>query len=154
MYFLNESSMKLKINRKFWSNCMTKTSIKIEKTFIDAWQINIDDAIYTKVVKDMSLIVTFVNVKNSTKKKTLHFIWVSTSFKKININCVHMFASKIIKMMIIVRNDLTEWMKTRVLFNFKINTIIKFIWQNVINRHECFDIAVLNENFENKKIIK
>ena len=45
-------------------------------------------------------------------------------------------------------------MKTRALFNFKINTIVKFIWQNVINRHECFDIAILNESFKNKKIIK
>ena len=35
-YFLNESSMRLKINRKFLSNCMTKTNIKIEKIFIDA----------------------------------------------------------------------------------------------------------------------
>ena len=45
-------------------------------------------------------------------------------------------------------------MKIRALFNFKIDTIIKFIWQNVINRHEYFDIAILNEDFENKKIIK
>ena len=45
-------------------------------------------------------------------------------------------------------------MKICALFNFKVNTIIKFIWQNVINRHECFNIAILNEDFENKKIIK
>ena len=45
-------------------------------------------------------------------------------------------------------------MKTRALFNFKIDTIVKFIWQNVINCHECFDVAILNEDSENKKIIK
>ena len=45
-------------------------------------------------------------------------------------------------------------MKTRALFNFKIDMIVKFIWQNVINWHECFNIAILNENSENKKIIK
>ena len=155
MYFLNKSSIKLKINRKFWSNCMTKMNIKIEKTFINMWQTSIDDAIYTKIVKDMSLIVTFVNVKNLIKKKKiLHFTWMSTSFKKIDINYVHMFASKTMKTMIIVRNDLIEWIKTCVLFNFKIDTIVKFIWQDVINRHECFDITILNEDFENKKIIK
>ena len=101
MYFLNKLSMKLKINRKFWSNCMTKINIKIEKIFIDAWQINIDDAIYIKIVKDMLLIVTFVSVKSLTKKKTLHFTWMSTFFKKIDINCVHMSASEAMKMMII-----------------------------------------------------
>ena len=69
MYFLNKSSMKLKISRKFWNNCMIKTNIKIKKIFIDAWQTNINDAIYIKIIKDMSLIVTFVNVKNSTKRK-------------------------------------------------------------------------------------
>ena len=69
MYFLNESSMKLKINKRFWSNCMTKTNIKVKKTFIDAWQTNIDDAIYIKIVKNMSLIVTSVSVKSSTEKK-------------------------------------------------------------------------------------
>ena len=69
MYFLNESSMRSRINRRFWSNCMTKTNIKIEKTFIDAWQTDIDDAIYTKIVKDMSLVVTFVSVKSSTERK-------------------------------------------------------------------------------------
>ena len=65
-----------------------------------------------------------------------------------------MFSSEAMKTMMIARNDLTEWIKTCALFNFKINTIVKFIWQDVINRHECFDIAILNENFENKKIIK
>ena len=92
--------------------------------------------------------------KFNRKKKTLHFTWMLTFFKKIDINCVHMLASKIIKTMMIIQNDLTEWMKVRALFNFKINTIVKFIWQDVISRHECFDIAILNEDFENKKIIK
>ena len=67
---------------------------------------------------------------------------------------MHMFTLKIIKMMMIARNDLIKWMKTCALFNLKIDIIVKFIWQNVINRHECFDIIILNENFENKKIIK
>ena len=92
--------------------------------------------------------------KFNRKKKALHFIWMSTSFKKIDINCVHISASETMKMMMIVRNDLIEWMKTRALFNLKTDTIVKFIWQDVISRHECFDVAILNEDFENKKIIK
>ena len=38
-----------------------------------------------------------------------------------------MFASKTIKMIIIVRNNLIKQMKIHALFNFKIDTIIKFI---------------------------
>ena len=78
MYFLNESLIRLKISRKFWSNCITKTNIKVKKIFIDAWQTNIDDAIYIKIVKNMSLTVTFVSVKSSTKRKKyciLHECW-------------------------------------------------------------------------------
>ena len=65
-----------------------------------------------------------------------------------------MSASKTMKAMMIARNDLTEWMKIRALFNLKIDMIVKFIWQDIINRHECFDVAILNEDSENKKIIK
>ena len=92
--------------------------------------------------------------KLNRKKETLHFTWVSTSFKKIDINCVHMFALKVIKTMMIAQDNLIEWMKIRALFNFKIDMIVKFIWQDVINCHECFDVAILNKDFENKKIIK
>ena len=48
-------------------------NIKVKKTFIDAWQTNINDAIYIKIVKDMSLIMTFVNVKSLTEKKNIAF---------------------------------------------------------------------------------
>ena len=65
-----------------------------------------------------------------------------------------MSLSEAMKTIIIARNDLIKWMKTCALFNFKINTIVKFIWQDVISRHECFNIAILNKNSENKKIIK
>ena len=51
---------------------MTKINIKIEKIFIDAWSTNINNTIYIKIIKDMSLIVTFVSVTNLTKKK--HYI--------------------------------------------------------------------------------
>ena len=101
----------------------------------------------------MLLIMTIVSDESSTKK-ILHFIWMSIFFKKIDINCVHMSSLKAMKTMIIARDNLTEWKKTRALFNFKINTIVKFIWQNVISQHECFDIAILNKNSKNKKIIK
>ena len=65
--------MKLKINKKFWNKCMTKTNIKVEKIFIDAWQTNINDAIYIKIVKDILLIVIFVSVKSLIKKKNIAF---------------------------------------------------------------------------------
>ena len=113
---------------------------------------------WRNLYKDCKKYVVSCNVcqrkKLNRKKKTLHFTWMSTFFKKIGINCVHMSASEVMKTIMIIWDDLIEWMKARALFNFKIDTIVKFIWQNVISRHECFDIAILNKDFENKKIIK
>ena len=40
--------------------------------------------------------------KLNRKKETLHFTWMSTSFKKININYVQIFALKTMKMIIII----------------------------------------------------
>ena len=58
------------------------------------------------------------------------------------------------KTFVVIKNDLTEWMKTRVLFNLKTKTVAKFLWENIICRFKCFESAVMNENFENKTITK
>ena len=88
------------------------------------------------------------------EKKALHFIWISSLFQKIDIDCVHLFQSRLMKALVVIRNDLTEWMKTRVLFNLKTKTVAKFLWKNIICRLECFKSTVMNEDFENKAVTK
>ena len=88
------------------------------------------------------------------EKKALHFIWISGLFQKINIDCVHLLQSRLMKALVVIRNDLTEWMKTRVLFNLKTKTVAKFLWKNIICRFECFESTVMNEDFENKAVTK
>ena len=61
------------------------------------------------------------------EKKALHFIWISSLFQKIDIDCVHLFQSRLMKTFVVIKNDLTEWMKTCVLFNLKTETIAKFL---------------------------
>ena len=56
------------------------------------------------------------------------------------------------KTLVVIRNDLIEWMKARVLFNLKAKTVAKFLWENIICRFECFESTVLNEDFENKAV--
>ena len=86
------------------------------------------------------------------EKKTLHFIWISNLFQKINIDCVHLFQSKPMKALVVIKNDLTEWMKVHILFNLKAKTIAKFLWKNIICCFECFESIVMNEDFENKAV--
>ena len=58
------------------------------------------------------------------------------------------------KRLVIIKNDLTEWIKTRALFNLKTKTVAKFLRKNIIYRFEYFESIVTNENLENKTVIK
>ena len=86
------------------------------------------------------------------EEKTLYFTWISDLFQKINIDCVHLFQSKLMKTLVIIKNDLIEWVKTRVLFNLKAKTVTRFLWKNIICRFEYFESVVMNGDFENKTI--
>ena len=86
------------------------------------------------------------------EKKTFHLTWISSLFQKINIDYVHLPQSKLMKALVIIKNDLTEWMKTRALFNLRTETVAKFLWKNIICCFECFESIVMNENFENKAV--
>ena len=84
------------------------------------------------------------------KEKAFHFTWILNLFEKINIDCIHLFQSKLIRTFIMIKNDLIEWIKTRVLFNIKTKTVAKFLWKNIICCFECFESIVMNEDFKNK----
>ena len=86
------------------------------------------------------------------EEKTLHLIWILSLFQKINIDCVHLSQSRLMKTLVVIKNNLTEWMKTRVLFNLKVKTVAKFLWKNIICHFECFESIVMNEGLENKTI--
>ena len=42
------------------------------------------------------------------EEKALHFIWTSGLFQKINIDCVHLPQSELMKAFVVIKNDLTE----------------------------------------------
>ena len=44
-------------------------------------------------------------------------------------------------------------MKTRVLTVITLKTVTKFLWKNVILRHDCFCKLMINEDSENKNIV-
>ena len=87
-----------------------------------------------------------------SRKKALHFTWISNLFQKINNDYVHLFQSKLMKALVVIKNALTEWIKTRVLFNLKTEIVAKFLWKNIIYRFKCFESTVMNEDFENKVV--
>ena len=62
---------------------MTKRNIEFKKTFIDAWQTDINNIIYIKIIKNISLIVIFVNEKDLTEKKKYYILYECQYFLKI-----------------------------------------------------------------------
>ena len=86
------------------------------------------------------------------EEKMLHFIWISNLFQKIDIDCIHLFYSRLMKILVVIKNDLTEWVKTCVLFNLKAEIVAKFLWKNIICYFKCFESIVINEDFENKAV--
>ena len=61
------------------------------------------------------------------KEKALHLTWISGLFQKINIDCVHLSQSRLMKALVVIKDDLIEWMKTRALFNLRAKTVVKFL---------------------------
>jgi hypothetical protein len=73
-------------------------------------------------------------------------------WKKIEVNIVHM-SNKEKHYLIIARDDFFEWTKARALFKTRTWRMTKFLWKNVICRHDCFEKLIVNDESENKEIL-
>jgi hypothetical protein len=74
-------------------------------------------------------------------------------WEKIEMNIVHMSWNKEKHYLIVVRDDIFEWVKARALFEAKAWRMTKFFWKDVICRHDCFEKLIVNNESENKKIL-
>ncbi len=68
-------------------------------------------------------------------------------------NIVHMSSNKEKHYLIIVRDDFFEWAKARVLSEAKAWRMTKFLWKNVICKHDYFEKLIVNDESENKEIL-
>ncbi len=88
------------------------------------------------------------------KKKTLHSIWILRVWKKIEMNVIHMFSSKEKCYIVLTRNDFLRWVEERALRAATLKVIVKFLWKDVICRHNCLKRFVMNEESKNKEIVE
>ncbi len=88
------------------------------------------------------------------KKKTLHFIWISRVWEKIEMNVIYMFSSEEKCYIVLTRNDFLKWVEERVLKAATSKAIVKFLWKDVICRHNCSRRFVMNEELKNKEIVE
>jgi hypothetical protein len=67
-------------------------------------------------------------------------------------NIVHMSSNKKKHYLIVARDDFFEWAETRALFETRTWRMTKFLWENVICKHDCFEKLIVNDESENKEI--
>ncbi len=67
-------------------------------------------------------------------------------------NIVHISSNKKKHYLIVARDDFFEWAETRVLSKAKAWRVTKFLWKNVICKHDYFEKLIVNDEFENKEI--
>ncbi len=87
------------------------------------------------------------------EKEALHSIWMTLLWKKIEMNIVHMSSNKEKHYLIVARDDFFEWAEARVLSEAKAWRMTKFLWEDVICRHDCFEKLIVNDESENKEIL-
>ncbi len=122
----------------------------IYKKIIDRywWNDLYDDA--QKYVK----ICSQCQMRDSIKEEeAFYFIWMTFLWKKIEINIVHMSSNKKKHYLIVARDDFFEWAETRVLSKAKVWQMTKFLWKDVICKHDCFKKLIMNDESENKEIL-
>jgi hypothetical protein len=68
-------------------------------------------------------------------------------------NIVHISSNKKKHYSIVTRDDFFDWAKTRVLLEAKTWWVTKFLWKDVICRHDCFKKLIVNDESENKEIL-
>jgi DNA-directed RNA polymerase subunit N (RpoN/RPB10) len=68
-------------------------------------------------------------------------------------NIVHMSSNKKKHYLIITRDDFFDWAETRALLEARTWRVTKFLWKDVICRHDCFEKLTVNDESENKEIL-
>ena len=69
-------------------------------------------------------------------------------------NVIHMFFNNKKKYIVLTRDDLFKWIKKRVLKLTDAKFVIRFLYKNVIYKHNYIKKLIMNKEFENKDVIK
>ena len=123
--------------------------------------------IYQKIATKYFWLEIMRNVKNhlkicdsyqrrivSKKKEILHFIWINVLWQKIYVDIVYMQSSEEKHYLIFARKNFSEWIENRVFAKTDFEFVARFIYENIICRHECFERLMIDDDSKNKKLIE
>ncbi len=91
--------------------------------------------------------------------KTLHndtifLTFTSVLFKKIAVNVIKMLLCQNKHYLIIACDDFSDWVKEWALTHTTSAAVLRFLWENIITRHDVFDKLICDSESENKMWVK
>ena len=87
-------------------------------------------------------------------EEALHPTWVSSLWEKVGVDIVHMPSCQGKNYLIMARDDLSGWVEGRAIASANSETVAKFLWEDVICRHSCFRVMVMDGGPENKAAVE
>ena len=75
-------------------------------------------------------------------------------WQKVCVDIVYMQLFEEKHYLIFVRKNLSKWIENRVLAKTDFESVIRFIYENIICRHECFERLIIDDDSKNKKLIE
>ena len=142
------------LKHRFLKLCMKNLIIK-KKKFIRKSRQNIFDSKSCEMLRIIGKPVIYVNEKLFRKKKeVLHFIWINILWQKVCVDIVHMQSFKKKHYLIFVRKNFSKWIENKIFVKTDFEFVARFIYENIICRHECFERLMIDDDSKNKKLIK
>ncbi len=85
---------------------------------------------------------------------TIFLTFTSVLFKKIAVNVIKIPLSQNKHYLVIAQNDFFDWVKEWALTHAMSATVLRFLWENIITRHDVFDKFICDKESENKMWVK
>ncbi len=80
--------------------------------------------------------------------------YTSALFEKVSVNVVKMLMCHEKRYIVVACEDLSEWIEARVLKQATFMAVVRFLWKNIITRHDVFNKLICDGGPENKMWVK
>ncbi len=126
-----------------WNSHIDECHHYIDEQDFTAWSRNIDQS-YEKCQW----------CAKALHNDTIFLTFTSALFKKIAVIVIKMLSSQNKHYLVIAQNDFSDWVKEWALTHTTSATVSRFLWKNIITRHDVFDKLICDKESENKMWIK
>ena len=75
-------------------------------------------------------------------------------WQKVYVDIVYMQSFEEKRYLIFVRKNLSKWIENKAFAKTDFESVIRFIYENIICRHECFERLMIDDDSKNKKLIE